>query len=384
MTLPRAIIGICQGVCLSLLFGVALTSCQKRPAQILEESALQTPASSIESSTSTPLPAQSTSVILTPSLTLMPSELPSATLSPSPTIDPAWWISSTKMPYRRGEAAVGMIDGKIYVPGGMVSLMVSGGAGISHSTNVLAIYNSKTDTWTTGSPHPVALNHFSAAAFDGKLYTFGGWSEAEVIIDGTYIYDPAQDNWTQGAPAPFKRNGGSAVALGEYIYYFGGYGGSLDTWSILRYHPADDTWEISGKLNQLREHVSAVALDGKIYILGGRWDEDLASVEIYDPETQQTQPGPPMNEPRAGFAAVVIDGKIYVAGGEQILGKTPRIVSSVEMFDPSTGRWSVVSQMPVPLHGVSGANISGVFYLVAGSPRPNQLAPFSQVITFTP
>jgi hypothetical protein len=107
------------------------------------------------------------------------------------------------------------------------------------------------------------------------------------------------------------------------------------------------------------------------YAIGGRnvGVEDYTSIEVYDPATDTWTLGPDMNVPRAGFGAAVIDGRIYVAGGEQLAGLADgnaQVVDSVEVFDPETGTWEIVTTLPRPLHGMPVIGLDGALYVIGG------------------
>jgi hypothetical protein len=50
----------------------------------------------------------------------------------------------------------------------------------------------------------------------------------------------------------------------------------------------------------------------------------------------------PMNDSRFGCAVVTHQGKIFVAGG---FGNDKNILSTSEMFDPETGKWTRLTSM---------------------------------------
>jgi hypothetical protein len=123
-------------------------------------------------------------------------------------------------------------------------------------------------------------------------------------------------------------------------------------------------------------------LNGRIYALGGRWLNDLNSVEIYDPSTDQWTAGPAMQEARAGFGATVMDGKIYVAGGELI--NTLKTLKSVEVFDPVTEIWSALTPIPGPLHGAPLVGVNGVLHILGGSGRSADVINAGRVFAYRP
>jgi N-acetylneuraminic acid mutarotase len=233
------------------------------------------------------------------------------------------------------------------------------------------------------------LNHAGVTTYEGKLYTFGGLGPIDFLSKLTLIYDPATDNWSEGAPLPLGRVAPAAATLGDYLYVLGGYS-TIDDHN-LRYDPHTDRWSLISGQPTRREHVAAVAFQDEIWLIGGRWqigDDKILNyslVEIYNPQTDTWRSGPALNDPRAGFGAVVLDGKIYVLGGELLLSNIKGgSVGSVEVYDPAVGKWQVVSQMPVAMHGIGTVAYDGKIYVISGSDKGGTLKPARYSLVYTP
>ncbi|MBK8902142.1 MAG: hypothetical protein IPM53_13235 [Anaerolineaceae bacterium] len=277
-----------------------------------------------------------------------PTTTSTNTATPAPTATPAIWQEVARMPSSRSEMSAGVIDGRIYVPGGWTN-------GFGQST-ALEMYDPATDTWTRLADLPFHVNHHATAVYQNALYVFGP-------EDTALRYDPASDTWQELAPMPERRYAAAAAVLGDFVYVIGGSGSTSD---LLRYDPASNSWTRLAPLLQAREHTQAVALDDQLYALGGRWDRGLNSVERYDPANDTWFRAPAMNQPRSGFGAAVWDGKIVVAGGELL--SPLDILDTIEIFDPAQNRWEMLAvKMPVPLHGLPIAVIGDELYLLGGS-----------------
>ncbi len=285
-------------------------------------------------------------------------------------LDGIWTTGATAAPARAEMPAV-VVDGLIYVAGGL------GGE------RVFQAYDPVADTWTDLAPMPSDRHHLMAAAWQGRVYLFGGavgpaWSPSAT----THIYDPATDAWTEGAPLPEPRMAGAAVVVGDKLYVVGGVGVST---ALLEYDPATDTWRtLAGNLEP-REHVAAAALNGEIYALGGRWSGtgELSSVEIYDPAADAWRPGPEMLRTRAGFSAAVLEGRIFAAGGEIIMTGSEAL-DSLEVYDPATQTWSPGPALPSPIHGNPVAAVDGRFFILGGSTVAGAVANIGLVMIYAP
>ena len=119
----------------------------------------------------------------------------------------------------------------------------------------------------------------------------------------------------------------------------------------------------------LYNHTATLLEDGRVLITGGHTTESaqrgimdlpppptgVVSAEIYDPSTGLWSLTAPMFDPRRYHGAVLLeDGSVLVAGGltdEHDLSASNAIIwvgstGSSEVYDPSTETWSRVGEMP--------------------------------------
>ena len=98
-------------------------------------------------------------------------------------------------------------------------------------------------------------------------------------------------------------------------------------------------------------HVAVPLAAGRTLLIGGVGATGgvLTSCEVYDPLTGSFAATGPMATPRVLHTAVrLADGRVMVAGGTTVLTAGPTAViasamSSVEIWDPSTGTWSAAA-----------------------------------------
>ena len=165
---------------------------------------------------------------------------------------------------------------------------------------------------------------------------------------------------------PERRMSGEAVSLGDFIYLVGGTGG---TTALLRYDRRRTPGPLLPGPVQPREHVAAVAFNGELWVIGGRWGGTgaLATVEIFDPASGVWRDGPALNEARSGFGAAAVGERIIVAGGE-ILGARPwTALASAEAYDPASGTWARLADLPAGIHGMPLAGHDGTAFVLGGS-----------------
>jgi N-acetylneuraminic acid mutarotase len=264
----------------------------------------------------------------------------------------------------RSEIGAAVIDGHIYVVGGITA----GGTPLA----ALEIYDPVNDTWSQGPEMPEPRHHAGVAAVNGRLYVIGGygpghypWSEAGAAT--VFEFDPVAKRWAHKSPMAQPRSAFTAVAVGEKIHCIGGLEGRVHE----AYDVARDTWETLPDMPSGREHLASAVIGTTLYVMGGRHTGDprdfqrttrnFGALEAYDTLARTWTQLPRMEPARGGLGAAELGGKLYAFGGE-----FPDVYSNVDEFDPATATWRVMRQMPTPRHGIATASIGGVIYVLGG------------------
>jgi N-acetylneuraminic acid mutarotase len=201
------------------------------------------------------------------------------------------------------------------------------------------------------------------------------------FLNTVEAYDPATKTWSTLAPLQTPRLGlAAATGRDGRIYVMGGQsapqppGPFLVTPSVEAYDPAMNTWSAVAPMPTARVNLAATTgPDGRIYAIGGctcglPGNQTLPTVEVYDPSTNRWSTAAPMPTPRADLAATTgPDGRIYAIGGCSPCGFSGRVLSTVEVYDPSTNSWSTGVPMPTPRIGLATATGSdGRIYAAGG------------------
>jgi hypothetical protein len=106
--------------------------------------------------------------------------------------------------------------------------------------------------------------------------------------------------------------------------------------------------------------------DGKIYAVGG-FDEDpkvLASVERYDPSADSWSRVSSMSNNRSRTTAAASGGYIFALGGYRDNNDPTSIV---EKYDASADSWTTVSSMPTARYSTASAAVNGNIYVIGGN-----------------
>ncbi|XP_049270483.1 kelch-like protein 10 [Rhipicephalus sanguineus] len=123
------------------------------------------------------------------------------------------------------------------------------------------------------------------------------------------------------------------------------------------------TWQSCSTMNIARGYVSAVALEDYVYAVGGRnAGERTASVERYNPRSNQWTLVSAMKRRRSDGAACAFKGKIYVSGGFN----GQKVLTSVEVYTPCHDTWCLVKQLPSPRCSHQMAVLGGRIYVIGG------------------
>lgn len=287
------------------------------------------------------------------------------------------WRALSPMHFGRvGAAAVADAQGNIYALGGKSSFLFEsepvtaalaplddyiGQLGV---TSLAERYDPLANRWSF-----VAPMHFprfaAAAALDrqGRVYVLGGAVEEMVAWDGKMqngrlagvrestsravdvaeVYTPSTDSWNDIPALSSPRAGATAVTDAQgRIYVLGGYddrtrppGPDSAVATVERYDPASGAWtRLSPMAHPRVRCVAAFGADGRLYAFGGGLGDpymgcalDVATVEVYNPETDTWRKEHPLKTTRAnGVALARPDGSFLLVGGGTD-AKSPGIVN---------------------------------------------------------
>ena len=273
------------------------------------------------------------------------------------------WETLEDMTVPRGHPGVAVVNGKIHVISGYNP---DGSGRYSYSQE---IYDPQTNTWQllldnveTPRADFVTLN------FSDTIYTIGGYTAGETILNFNHVYDPISGTWDMEneTPLPTPVSGAGGVVLNDKIYVIGGYRGETEgnTNQVQVYDPATKQWDVGIPMNTARSQFVAVVLDGLIYVIGGNYQgDDAFDVEIFDPAQGTWSKGTPLPERRRYMAAAVRQGKIYVVGG---LNLNRDYMNTMFVYDPETETWTTAASMPTARGACRAAVVNNTIYVIGG------------------
>jgi hypothetical protein len=100
-------------------------------------------------------------------------------------------------------------------------------------------------------------------------------------------------------------------------------------------------WTNTGSPNTTDHRTAFLLPNGKVLVVGGR------SAELYDPSTGTWSLTGSLNVSRMGYTATLLgNGKVLVAGGDSYSQQSD-LTNTAELYDPATGEWSFTGNFNV-------------------------------------
>ena len=219
------------------------------------------------------------------------------------------WVKKRDMPTRRKGFVTAVVDGKIYIIGGSIH---NKNLGKRETTGLVEIYDPLTNRWEKEkrASMPTKREWTKAGVVDGKIYVLSG--EVSVpelpfvdrLVNSIEEYDPKINTWHKRPDIPMPKCWFETVVIGDEMWTIGGHNPNngfrrIDAVDI--YNPTVNKWRKAQHLT-IPKATTAVVVNGTIYLLGGWLDNGIFSpiVEAYD----------------TGFLAVNPKGKLRSRWGE--------------------------------------------------------------------
>jgi len=240
------------------------------------------------------------------------------------------WRSETSLTTSRTDHGAAPVNGTLFVGGGLVSGVAS---------NSIEVYSASTKSWSSAPSMKTARSgHFFAADdLSGLLYALGGLDSSSEYLSSVEVFNVNTNQWSSLPPMPTPRTGLSAVVLDSKLYAVGGCGGSLPSSQCT----------------------------------------PLATVEVYDPATNEWSASSPLQAPRHSFSLGIYGSQLIIAGGSSSVGMTEDgsdLLKAVDVMDITTNEWFTVTRLPDPRNGLlKGYNMFvGIsMFLVSGISSTN-------------
>ena len=117
-------------------------------------------------------------------------------------------------------------------------------------------------------------------------------------------------------------------------------GGGLQ-YGAAMYNQVKDLWYTTAPMNNIRLLSAAVEWNGTVVVTGGFYPV-TASVEQFNPKTNQWTALPDLQVARSNHALINIDNCLYAIGGDN----NQVCLNSVERYDAASKSWKIVFSLP--------------------------------------
>ena len=221
-------------------------------------------------------------------------------------------------------------------------------------------------TWSfTGNMKVYREYHATTLLNNGQVLVAGGRGIGNPNIASAELYSPSTGTFAYTGNLNTGREYGAAVLLpsGEVLIVgglakVGVYQTCLSSAEL--YNPSTGTFTFTGSLNTGRCIPSATLLNtGKVLITGGG-----ATAELYDPSTGTFSYTGSLNVSRNGHTVTLLgNGEVLLAGGQDTTGN---YLASAEVYNPASGTFTLTGSMHTGRNFASATLLGNGQVLVAG------------------
>jgi hypothetical protein len=237
-------------------------------------------------------------------------------------------------------------------------------------------------------------SHTITLLADGRAFVAGGFAgnDREAFpFRTTELFDPATNRFAKGPAMSQGRSGHSSTLLPDgRVLIVGGWTDAAGTFGSAEIvDPAGQRGpDVLSSVTPRAGHTGTTLRDGRVLIVGGvdRGDTELSSAELFDPKTGQFSGGPEMAIARAAHTATLLsDGRVAIVGGGNGRYPNMNVTRTVEIYDPSTNRFTVAGQLRVARQKHAAALLDdGRLLIVGGSDNRDWRGRYASAEIFDP
>ena len=330
--------------------------------------------------------------------------------------DPATWSARADLPVAVGHAGAVIIDGKIYVVGGLANE-----AGQAVAQRTLFRYDPTANVWTARADMPTELSHLTSStiAVDGKIIVAGGQRTDGAPRSQVFAFDPLSNQWIELASLSAAREGGALMFIDQSLIYASGnssvtltspfasqpltwqqtsvmtlrrteanvgnlggrmivFGGYIDstfypTRQVHSYDPVTRIWTRLNDMPQSLTHMGTAEEGNRLWMVGGYFGNASGSGQtfattralIYDSITDTYTDGPPLPAARGAGTASIVGRELHYFGGGNS-SRTDMTTHWALDLDNTSAGWQTRAPLPTPRNHVASATLNGKIYVIGG------------------
>ena len=171
------------------------------------------------------------------------------------------------------------------------------------------LYDPRTETWSV-------LPEVSTGGSDDSMVLLADGRVLKVRGDGAALFDPSTLTWSEtGAPANARNQYWTLTALSDGGALLAGGTRNDGSGQVVaeRFDPATDSFRPTGSMTFARTQPSAVTLaDGRVLVMGYA-AEGITTAEIYDPQSERFSVVDDPGAPGFGLGVLLDDGRVFIA-----------------------------------------------------------------------
>lgn len=292
----------------------------------------------------------------------------------------SWTFSGNLNVARSNASAVLLGSGQILVAGGCVSSCLGA------TTAGAELYNSVNGTWSSTGSMLTARTYFAMVMEPaGRVLVAGGCTGlnangCSAVTAKAEYYNPTTGKWIALPPMHVARGSLTVTRLpnGQFLVAGGINAAGNPVSSAELFNPSTGKWTLTGSMNVARdEHTAVLLATGNVLVAGGESaaGPSTGKTELYNPATGKwTLSGNLKTARQEHTANMLMNGNVLIAGGNNVTTNQTTVLSSAELYNPSTGVWSKTGSLSNARVGHTATLLtSGKVMAVSGSNANNDL-----------
>jgi N-acetylneuraminic acid mutarotase len=232
------------------------------------------------------------------------------------------WTTMASIPVPHAQSRGTAVGTNIYVPGGFNSISFGG------PLDTMQIYNTATNTWSSGLAMPGTRGGVATATFNGMVYIIAGYTTPFPSPTNTvFIYNPGTNSYTTGAPMPGMQGNQVGILFNGEIYVVGG---GTAPGAQFAYNPTTNAWRTIAALPTTGgtcQSDGGFVLNNELWVVGCLGLPINQQVWIYNAGSDSWRAGPPYSVNHDGPGAALFNGRGFVVGGGLAAGGSTAVES---------------------------------------------------------